>query len=203
VRYLTGVAIFAMGLGIPAHEHELRSELCRPAWVALGLTNDLYSIDKERAAAEGIGEDHVCNAVWVVQHEYGLTEEEAKELCRQKTKDNVAQYLRTVEEISRQTDVSKDLRIFVESVQYILSGNIVWTLGAPRYHPEKTHNTRQLNWMASGFHRSNDWDKVLENSQSVGFVDSVIRVVQGVLSGVVGTVQSLFLDFPKSSKGFL
>lgn len=80
-RYLTGVATFAMGLRISLHEHELRSQLCRPAWVALGLTNDLYSIDKERAAAKLMGEEHVCNAVWVAQQEYGLDEDAAKELC--------------------------------------------------------------------------------------------------------------------------
>jgi len=81
-RNLTGVAILGMCLEILESEHKLRSQLCRPAWVVIGLTNDLNSIDKERAAAKVMGEDHVCNAVWVAQHEHGFDEDAAKELCR-------------------------------------------------------------------------------------------------------------------------
>ncbi|KAK0639803.1 isoprenoid synthase domain-containing protein [Cercophora newfieldiana] len=194
--YLTGVAIFAMGLRIPPHEHELRSQLCRPAWVALGLTNDLYSIDKEREAAKTMGEDHVCNAVWVAQQEYGLGEDEAKELCREKTKDCVVQYLQTVEEVSRRTDVSRDLKIFVEAVQYILSGNVVWTLGAPRYHPEKTHNPRQLERMANGVPEATG----VERLGIVGLVGAFSRVFQIAVQGLVSTLQGVFRSISTPSK---
>ncbi|KAF4978237.1 hypothetical protein FZEAL_5342 [Fusarium zealandicum] len=148
--YLTGVTIFAMGLRIPEEEHELRSQLCRPAWVALGLTNDLYSFDKELEAANQIGEAHVCNALWVMMREQSVGRHQAKQLCRQMIQDNVAQYVETVRVTKARTDVSRDLKIFAEAVQYILSGNAVWTLGAPRYNPGTTFNAKQLEWMTHG-----------------------------------------------------
>ncbi|KAK0704456.1 isoprenoid synthase domain-containing protein [Lasiosphaeris hirsuta] len=158
-EYLTGVAIFAMGLTIPDTEHELRSQLCRPAWVALGLTNDLYSLDKETEAAKAMGESHVCNAVWVMMREHSLDKKLAKELCRQKIKESVAEYVKIVKETAQRSDISHDLRIFVEAIQYILSGNLIWTRGAPRYHPAATYNSRQLGWMAMGTPKA---DGVLE-----------------------------------------
>lgn len=187
-----------MGLNIPESEHELRSQLCRPAWVALGLTNDLYSIDKERAAAKVMGEDHVCNAVWVAQHEHGLGEDEAKELCRQKTKENVAEYMRIVRQTCRRTDISKDLRIFVEAIQYILSGNIVWTLGAPRYHPAKTYNPRQLEWMTNGTPRVQGRTQG-HGPQQVGLVYTVYRAFQNAVWSVVGAIQTLVRGMPKAA----
>ncbi|GAB1310754.1 hypothetical protein MFIFM68171_00964 [Madurella fahalii] len=149
--YLTGVMIFAMGLNILDEEQELLSQLCRPAWVALGLTNDLYSLWKERKAAAEMGEAHVSNAVWVMMREHSISEDAANELCRQKIRENVAVFAANVRQTLAQTDeLSRDVRIFVEGVQYIISGNLVWTLGAPRYNPGATYNARQLDWMANG-----------------------------------------------------
>lgn len=139
-----------MGLTIPDHETELRSQLCRPAWAALGLTNDLWSLEKERKAAKDMGEAHVCNALWVMMHEHSISEEEAEQLCRQKIREYVAEYVEIVRETMKRTDISRDLRIFVEAIQYILSGNLQWTRGAPRYHPDATYNARQLDWIANG-----------------------------------------------------
>jgi hypothetical protein len=139
-----------MGLNLSDHEQELRSQLCRPAWVALGLTNDLYSLDKERKAAKEMGEGHVCNALWVIMREHNVDEEAAARLCRQKISESVAEYAETVRRTRERADVSRDLRIFVEAIQYILSGNLAWTRGAPRYNPGATYNARQLDWMANG-----------------------------------------------------
>ncbi|KAH8896132.1 terpenoid synthase [Thozetella sp. PMI_491] len=148
--YLTGVAIFALSLSIPEAEVELRSQLCRPAWIALGLTNDLYSLWKERDAAEEMGEASVCNALWVMMREHSISEKEAERLCRQKIAQHVAEYAQVVQDTSKRQDISRDLRVFVEAIQYVLSGNLQWTRGAPRYHPELTYNARQLDWMANG-----------------------------------------------------
>ncbi|KAJ6097682.1 Fusicoccadiene synthase [Penicillium canescens] len=123
--YLTGVATFAMGLNIPEHELELRSQICRPAWVVIGLTNDLFSFNKELEAANDMGADH-------------------------KIRENVAEYIEAAQQTKNRADLSRDLRSFVEAVQYVMSGNLVWTLDAPRYNPNVTYNGRQLDWMANG-----------------------------------------------------
>ncbi|KXX73481.1 Fusicoccadiene synthase [Madurella mycetomatis] len=149
--YLTGVMIFAMGLNILDDEQELLSQLCRPAWIALGLTNDLYSLWKERRAAAEMGETHVSNAVCVVMREHSISEDMAYELCRQKIRESVAAYAENMRWTVAQTDeLSRDVRAFVEGIQYIISGNLVWSRGVPRYNPDTTYNARQLHWMANG-----------------------------------------------------
>ena|SRR6266480_4605007 len=173
-----------MGLTIPDHETELQSQLCRPAWVALGLTNDLWSLEKERKSAKDIGEAHVCNALWVVMHENSISEEEAEQLCRQKIRECVAEYDEIVWETMNRTDISRDLHIFVEAIQYILSGNLQWTRGAPRYHPNATYNARQLDWIANGtpkiLERQADEGKKAEETQwlapSLGTKPKIIKI---------------------------
>lgn len=139
-----------MDISIPSSEHELRSRLCRPAWQALGLTNDLYSFDKEQRAAQATGESHISNAIWVLMQQYCIAEEEAKRLCEQKICEKVTEFKLNVMATTARADVSQGLRVFVEAVQYIISGNVVWTLDAPRYNPEATFNSQQLDWMTHG-----------------------------------------------------
>jgi hypothetical protein len=139
-----------MGLTLTAPERALLSTLCRPAWIALGLTNDLYSIDKETEAAREMGESHVSNALWVMMRQHALSADKAKALCRRQIRDCVAQYVETVRATNARTDVSHDLKVFVEAIQYVLSGNLVWTRGAPRYNPDATYNEHQLEWMRNG-----------------------------------------------------
>ncbi len=82
--------------------------------------------------------------------EHSITADEAKILCRAKIKDAVAEYVQVVRETRIRTDLSLDLRKYVEALQYSLSGNVVWSLTCPRYHPEVSFNSRQLQWMESG-----------------------------------------------------
>ncbi|KAM5349173.1 hypothetical protein ACJ41O_008996 [Fusarium nematophilum] len=186
--YLTGVMIFAMGLSIPSHEHPLRSDLCRPAWVALGLTNDLYSFDKELEAANRAGESHVCNALWVMMREQSIDKDEAKALCRHMIRDSVAQYVETVRSASARDDLSLDLRIFLEAVQYILSGNVVWTLGAPRYNPGTTYNARQLDWMANGTPREEDDESEEKPVAATGSPRSMFPALRAGLRALISAL---------------
>lgn len=56
---------FGLGLTIPEHETESCRNLTRSAWVACGLTNDLFSWEKEYTAATEFGHKNIANAVWV------------------------------------------------------------------------------------------------------------------------------------------
>ena len=141
---------FGMGITIPEHEMELCAQLCRPAWICSGLTNDLFSWQKEHAAAIENKHTNIVNAIWVMMGEHSITADEAKILCRAKIKDAVAEYVQVVRETRIRTDLSLDLRKYVEALQYSLSGNVVWSLKCPRYHPEASYNNRQLQWMESG-----------------------------------------------------
>ena len=141
---------FGMALTIPEEESELCAQLMRPAWIAAGLTNDLFSWEKEYQAAMRNGQPDVVNAVWVLMGEHSITGDQAKELCRQKIKVAVADYLQIVEENCNNTNISLDLRKYIVAMQYTLSGNVIWSLQCPRYHPEVQYNQLQLLRMKHG-----------------------------------------------------
>ncbi|KAK4459663.1 isoprenoid synthase domain-containing protein [Cladorrhinum samala] len=114
-KLTTGMTIFSMSLDIPEHKFGLLSELCRPCWVAMGMTNDIYSWDKEKKAADLAGETSLCNSIWVLMEEHGIGKEEAETRCREIIRDNVARFAETVRTIHERKDISRDLAIFVEA----------------------------------------------------------------------------------------
>ena len=129
---------------------DLCKRIMRPAWIVAGLTNDLYSWEKEYQASLEHGQTHVVNAIWVLMREHSFTIDQAKDLCKQKIKENVAEYLRTVEETQKNESLSLDLRRYVECMQYSLSGNVVWSRLCPRYHSAASYNESQLLRMRHG-----------------------------------------------------
>ena len=138
---------FGMALTIPEHEADLCKELVRPAFAALSLTNDLFSWEKERDAAERHCYPHVVNAIWVLMREHSITELEAQKLCREKIGENVDKSVRVCRETRENFAISLDLRKYVEAIQYSMSGNLVWSIYCPRYHPEALYNEEQCSMM--------------------------------------------------------
>ncbi|KAL8948519.1 MAG: hypothetical protein Q9222_005300 [Ikaeria aurantiellina] len=134
-----GLMTFAMALTIPEEEMDLCKRLGRPAWSVLALTNDLYSWDKERDAAAKVGAPHVVNAIWVLMREHSITETQAKDLCRHKVKEHVVEAIQVVEATRSNVQLSLDLRKYTEAILYTISGNLVWSIYCPRYHPELSY----------------------------------------------------------------
>ncbi|KAI1877693.1 hypothetical protein JX265_003701 [Neoarthrinium moseri] len=128
-----GTLTFGMALTIPDEEIQLCMELARPAYVALGLVNDLYSWDKERDAATRAGQDYVFNAIWVIMKERNIGEEEAKSVCREEALKAISTYSDTLEERRDDLSLSRDLRAYLEAVLYSYIGNLVWSIYCPRY----------------------------------------------------------------------
>ncbi|RBQ70453.1 hypothetical protein FVER14953_12269 [Fusarium verticillioides] len=122
-----------MGLTIPDEEYDLCMSLGRPGYAALGLTNDLYSWDKERKAAEDMGQDYVFNAIWVIMKESAIGEEEAKEVCRREIVQNIDQFRDIVAKTKADLSLSRDLRAYIEAVMWSYIGNLVWSIYCPRY----------------------------------------------------------------------
>ncbi|KAK6213609.1 fusicoccadiene synthase [Colletotrichum tabaci] len=145
-----GVVTFGLSLRIPDHEMDLCRKLMAPAWIAVGLQNDLWSWPKERDAAEKQGKDHVINAIWVLMHEHKTDLEGAEQICRRLIKENVAKYLQIVKECRDDASLSEDLRKYIEAMKYSISGNVVWSLTCPRYNPQVSFNERQIRWMHEG-----------------------------------------------------
>lgn len=135
---------------------DLCRELMAPAWIAVGLQNDLWSWPKERDAAEKQGRGHVINALWVLMQEHKTDVDGAEQICRRLIKENVAKYLQVVRASKDNDSLSKDLRKYINAMQYSISGNVVWSLSCPRYNPDISFNKQQLEWMHHGVPASDD-----------------------------------------------
>ncbi|RBA20604.1 hypothetical protein FPRO05_08051 [Fusarium proliferatum] len=127
-----GSLTFGMGLTIPDEEYDLCMSLARPGYVALGLTNDLYSWEKERKAAQDMGQDYVFNAIWVIMKESAVGEEEAKEVCRREIMQSIDQFRGITAKTRADLSLSRDLRVYVEAVMWSYIGNLVWSIYCPR-----------------------------------------------------------------------
>ena len=149
-RFWFAVVTFGMGISIPEEEMDLCRRLTRPAWIASGLTNDYYSWEKECKASLEKGQVYTANAIWVLMREHSLTVDQAKDLCWQKIKGNVAEYVRIVEENLNNENLSLDLRRYIDCMQYTLSGNVVWSKLCPRYNQTASFNESQLLRMKYG-----------------------------------------------------
>jgi len=137
-----------MALTIPEQEMDLCKELVRPAFVAISLTNDLFSWEKECDSAKNNRQPHVVNAIWVLMGELAVPDE-ARTACRQKIKASVEEYLLVLQELQGNRNVSRNLQIYVEAIQYSLSGNLIWSVYWPRYHPEATYDPTKLSMMTT------------------------------------------------------
>ena len=102
------------------------------------LTNDLFSFEKER------GDVNVQNAVLVVMREHGCSEEKAREVCKERIRIECANYVRNVKEIQTRTDVSDELKRYIDTMQYTLSANAAWSTNCPRYNGPTKFNELQL-----------------------------------------------------------
>lgn len=141
---------FGMAITIPQEEMETCKELMRPAWIVAGLQNDLFSWEKEHETALRLGRRNVINAIWVLMREHSINVNDAKAMCRRIIKDNVSEYLNTVGSKKDDRSLSSDLRRYMEAMEYSLSGNAVWSLICPRYHPVATFNASQRSLMRPG-----------------------------------------------------
>ncbi|ETS79805.1 hypothetical protein PFICI_07334 [Pestalotiopsis fici W106-1] len=149
-----GMLTFAMGLTIPDDEYELCRSLARPAYTAMGLTNDLFSWEMERDMAERLGQDHVFNAVYIIMNEHSVNEDVAKAICAKEVIKLIEDFKRNVSKIKDNTMFSKDLRVYTEALLYSYSGNLAWS-------------------PATDFFRAND---ALRAKEFAAFVTSVVAL---------------------------
>lgn len=124
-----------MGLTIPDNELKPCMKLARPGYIALALTNDLFSWEKEKAEAKAAGHESVFNAVWVIMRERDCDEEEAKKICAEEIKMYVEKAVAFTEIVRDEVHyVSRDMKVYLEAVLLTISGNLVWSMHCPRYN---------------------------------------------------------------------
>ena len=148
-RLMTGLVIFAMGLNIPSNEREKCYRLIRPVWVSTGLTNDVHSWEKE--LVENRDGSDMANAVWLLMKQKSIDAESAKPLVLEMAKEAVAEYVATVKNTRQCEDLSRDSRVLIEAMQYVISGSLLWSLSTPRYRVDSVFSDEEIAWMRMGW----------------------------------------------------
>ena len=128
IRLWHGLVTFGCAITIPDEEEELTKEFLTPALIAASLVNDLFSFEKEKNDA------NCQNAVYIVMKEHRCGEEEGRERIRQRIRIETANYVQIVKDTKLRTDISEEVKRYVDVMQYTLSGNVVWSAQCPRYN---------------------------------------------------------------------
>jgi hypothetical protein len=136
-RFWHALVTFGCAITVPKEEEEVCKRLVIPAVYAASLTNDLFSYQKEYEAAQRASLPDIVNGIWVLMHEHNITQEEAEAMCRVRIKEEVASYLRVVQETKASVNLSNESKRYIELMQYSVSGNVVWSLQCPRYHKDQ------------------------------------------------------------------
>lgn len=167
---------FGMGIRIPEEELEMCHKLANTAYLNLGLTNDLYSWQKEYETAVAMDRDYIANVIGVLMEERKVSEEVAKEICREKIKVTIVDFRKIVADTKARDDVSLDTKRYLEGLLYSLSGNLVWSIDCPRYHRWSSYNELQLDWIKNGIPKSpEDFPKY--NGLSNGLSNGTEKIV--------------------------
>ncbi|KAK3177241.1 hypothetical protein OEA41_008570 [Lepraria neglecta] len=185
-----GMVTFGMGISIPEEELDLCHELANTAYLNLGLTNDLYSWQKEYETAVAMGQDYVVNVISVLMEEHSISEEEAKAICREKIKVTIVDFRKIVKDTNERIDVSVELKMYLEALLYSLSGNLVWSLECPRYHRWASYNERQLDWMKNGIPRIDKNSTNVAVTHENGSLEPKTTKTNGIGNGVVSSLTS-------------
>ena len=77
--------------------------------------------------------------------EHGCSEQEAREICKNRIRIECANYVHNVKEIQTRTDVSDGLKRYIDTMQYTLSANAAWSTNCPRYNGRTKFNELQFN----------------------------------------------------------
>jgi ophiobolin F synthase len=116
----------------------LTKEFLTPALIAASLVNDLFSFEKEKNDA------NCQNAVYIVMKEHGCSEKEGRERIKQRIRIETANYVQIVKDTKLRTDISEEVKRYVDVMQYTLSGNVVWSAQCPRYNLKAQWNELQM-----------------------------------------------------------
>ncbi|KAK4032036.1 isoprenoid synthase domain-containing protein [Parachaetomium inaequale] len=136
--FVESTMLFGMGMTLTPEEDALLADVVRPCYAALALANDYFSFDREWAEIQTnpVGGKPI-NAVWLYMQWRGLDAPIAKRLVTEAANRYETRFLELCEQFRRQhAPVSPKLDVYLRALSYQVSGNVVWSLNCPRYHPE-------------------------------------------------------------------
>lgn len=89
--------------------------------MTFGMTITIF--DEEMDLCKRLSRQFGSNAIWVIMQEHPITIKEAKKLCKLKIEKHVAFYVRDAREAQINLNYSAELRRYLKTLHYIISGN--------------------------------------------------------------------------------
>lgn len=130
--------LFGMGETLTKEKDALLAPIIRPCYASLALANDYFSFDREWAESLSSPDaPKPLNAVWLYMQWQSVDMATAKWLVREATNQFEVEFLEGCRKFRESSGKSNDrLERYLRGLQYQVSGNVVWSLNCPRYHPD-------------------------------------------------------------------
>jgi hypothetical protein len=127
---------WASGVVLTPEEMEATGPATYLAFVVLGITNDIWSWEKEkRATQKSRGHNPLINAVQMVMHIQNTDEETAKKVVYEIIRTHEEQYCRVRDEYLTHSQTSPAVKKWFQVLELSIAGNALWSIRAIRYHP--------------------------------------------------------------------
>jgi len=138
--FVESVMLWGMGMGLTEDEDTQLADVRQPCYAALALANDYFSFDREWEEAQN-GGAQPTNAVCLFMQWHGMDVSTAKSMVREAVNRYELAFLERSDEFRRESPfASKKLDRYLRGLAYQVSGNVVWSLNCPRYHPRLCYN---------------------------------------------------------------
>ena len=146
--FVDKLMLFGLGMTLSQDELAKVTPITRPCYAALGLANDYFSFDVEYEVFKNSPAKTMTNAVWLFMYWDGASVAEAKDYVRVTTRKYERQFAHLRKE--NEGTLSPKLRKYLLGLAYQVSGNVIWSLDNPRYHPDKNvYEHDMIDWDCS------------------------------------------------------
>ncbi|GKZ46578.1 hypothetical protein AbraIFM66951_009707 [Aspergillus brasiliensis] len=128
---------WASGVVLTPEEEDLIGPVTYLAYVVLGVTNDLWSWEKEkRVTRQSRGSVPLVNAVHIVMQTHNTDEESAKNVVCNIIREHEERYCRLRDEYLKRPGVSLSIKRWFRILELSIAGNALWSVRAIRYHQD-------------------------------------------------------------------
>ncbi|GFF64236.1 ophiobolin F synthase [Aspergillus lentulus] len=126
---------WASGVELSSEEEVETGPVTYLAFVVLGVTNDLWSWEKEKRVTRQSGDTlPLINAVQMVMQMQDTAEESAKQIVRGLIREHEEQYCLLRDEYLRRPSTSLSVKKWFQVLELSMAGNALWSIHALRYH---------------------------------------------------------------------
>lgn len=139
---IEALLLFSMGVTLTEEEDAQLEPIRKPGFIALALAYDYLSFDREYLEFSDSGQvGTLSNAVWLYMQWNDVNVDVAKSVILGVTRQNEDIFLENCTRYRRENEnMSQKLSRHLYALEYQISGNVVWSLNSPRYHPEARYD---------------------------------------------------------------